>query len=148
LPDAIGLRLAADDDTSYTVRIRRGQIAPLIIEILGQADRLPPESDRRQIELASSSAIGADTVVDLDGRPGISMRLAGGPTLSLAASVWAARPAAPLSAACVACWQTDQTSIGFFSRLCGSSGCNHLFQGGRPGQRASRALSARSEPRV
>jgi hypothetical protein len=86
LPDAIGIRLSADDGPSYTVRIRRGQIAPLIVEILGQADRLPPESDQRQIEMASLSAIGA--VVDPDGRPGISIRLAGGLrlTLSLTAS--------------------------------------------------------------
>jgi hypothetical protein len=88
LPDAIGIRLSADDGTNYTVRIRRGQIAPLIVEILGQADRLPPESDQRQIEMASLSAIGVDTVVDSDGHPGISIRLAGGLrlTLSLTAS--------------------------------------------------------------
>jgi len=88
LPDAIGLRLSADDGTSYTLRIRRGQIAPLIVEILGRADRLPSESGGGHLHLASLSALGAETVVDPDGRPGICILLAGGLrlTLSLTAS--------------------------------------------------------------
>ncbi len=84
LPDAVGISLSADDGSSYTVRLRRGQIAPLIVEILGRADGLPPEGNQRQIETACLSAIGAEIVVDADGRPGISFELAGGLRLTLA----------------------------------------------------------------
>ena len=83
LPDAVELRLAADNGTTFAVRIRRGQVAPLIVDILGRADGLPPEENRREFDAASLTAIGAEAVVDSDGRPGISIRLAGELRLTL-----------------------------------------------------------------
>jgi hypothetical protein len=87
-PDAIGLRLTANDNSTYTVRIKRSQIVPLVMKIIGQAETLPPQRGRR-IETNPLTPLGVDAVVAPNGHPGISIRLAGGLrlTISLTANV-------------------------------------------------------------
>ncbi len=83
-PDAVALYLRAEDRNAFTVRIKRGQIGPLVTEILARASGLPDEARSRRMETARLVAVGADTVFGPDGGRGTSIHLAGGLQLTLA----------------------------------------------------------------
>src|SRR5260221_9593411 len=83
-PQAVQLYLRAEDRNAFTVRIKRGQIGPLVTEILARASGLPDEARSRRMGAARLVAVGADTVFGPDGGRGTSIHLAGGLQLTLA----------------------------------------------------------------
>jgi hypothetical protein len=84
LPDAIGLRLTADNGSTFTVRVNRATVAHLILEMTARVSSLADQPDAPAIQVPLLSAIGADIAVGPRGEPGLSIRLAGGLRLTLA----------------------------------------------------------------
>lgn len=86
-PDAVAVRLFADDGTEQAVSIPRSKIAVLVIELLRQSGRLPPQIEMQRANVTGViplSAVRAGAAWGPGGQRGIAIVLQGGLTLTLA----------------------------------------------------------------